>query len=341
MAATKFQVLIYILKRLLNSVFVLLILSFIIFAFLRAIPGDPVLTLLGEEETTPEQYQELRRALGLDQPLVVQYLKWIGRVSRGEFGTSIHTGDPVLPQMLEKLKATIELAVMAVLLGSLFGIFAGTISAVKRNSIFDNIAMIFALFGISIPVFWMGLILIIIFSVQMDWLPISGMLSYYIKIQAITGFALLDAIITGNVAAIKDLLGHLVLPALTLGVIPAALTARTTRASMLDVINEDYIKAGLARGLSFWEVLRKHAFRNALIPVVTVIGLQIGVYLGGSIVTETVFAWPGLGRHVVNAIYDRDYTVVQGAVFVYAFIIVLVNLAVDLLYSFIDPRVKL
>ncbi|MBW2308819.1 MAG: ABC transporter permease [Deltaproteobacteria bacterium] len=341
MATTKSQVLIYILKRLLNSIFVLLILSFIIFVFLRAIPGDPVLTLLGEEETTPEQYQELRHALGLDQPLVVQYLKWIGRITRGEFGTSIHTSDPVLPQMLEKLKATIELAFMAVLLGSLFGMFAGTISAVKQNSIFDNIVMFFALFGISIPVFWMGLILIIVFSVQMDWLPISGMLSHDIRIQAITGFALLDAIITGNIAAIKDILGHLVLPAITLGVVPAALTARTTRASMLDVINEDYIKAGLARGLSFWEALRKHAFRNALIPVVTVIGLQIGVYLGGSIVTETVFAWPGLGRHVVNAIYDRDYTVVQGAVFIYAFIIVLVNLVVDLLYSFIDPRVRL
>jgi len=341
MATTKSQTLIYILKRLINSVFVLLILSFIIFAFLRAIPGDPVLTLLGEEETTPEQYEELRHALGLDQPLVVQYFKWIRRVSQGEFGTSIHTGDPVLPELLKKLKATIELAAVAVILGSLFGIFAGIISAVKRDSIFDNIAMIFALCGICVPVFWMGLILIIVFSVQMDWLPISGMLSHEIRIHAITGFSLLDAIIMWNTAAIKDILAHLALPALALGFRPAALTARITRASMLEVINEDYIKAGLARGLSFWEALRKHAFRNALIPVVTVIGLQIGVYLGGSIVTETVFAWPGLGRHVVNAIYDRDYTVVQGAVFIYAFIIVMVNLAVDLFYSFIDPRVKL
>jgi peptide/nickel transport system permease protein len=273
--------------------------------------------------------------------MLVQYAKWIGRIAYGEFGTSIHTGRPVLPQVLEKLKATVELAVVAVLLGSVFGILAGTISAVKQNSFFDNAAMISALVGISMPVFWMGLLLIIAFSVELDWLPISGMLSHGIRIESITGFAFVDAVITGNFEAVKDLLGHLILPAITLGVVPAALTARTTRASMLDVINEDYIKAGLARGLSFFQALRKHAFRNALIPVATVIGLQIGVYLGGSIVTETVFSWPGLGRHVVEAIYDRDYPVVQGAVFIYAFIIVLVNLTVDLLYSYLDPRVSL
>jgi peptide/nickel transport system permease protein len=324
-----------------NSVFVLLVLSFLIFSFLRAIPGDPVLTLLGEEESTPEQYEALKKELGLDKPMLVQYAKWIGRIAYGEFGTSIHTGRPVLPQVLEKLKATVELAVVAVLLGSVFGILAGTISAVKQNSFFDNAAMISALVGISMPVFWMGLLLIIAFSVELDWLPISGMLSHGIRIESITGFAFVDAVITGNFEAVKDLLGHLILPAITLGVVPAALTARTTRASMLDVINEDYIKAGLARGLSFFQALRKHAFRNALIPVATVIGLQIGVYLGGSIVTETVFSWPGLGRHVVEAIYDRDYPVVQGAVFIYAFIIVLVNLTVDLLYSYLDPRVSL
>jgi peptide/nickel transport system permease protein len=339
MAKTK--IVSYVAKRLVNSIFVLLVLSFLIFAFLRAIPGDPVTTLLGEEEATPEQYKALKAELGLDKPIHIQYAKWLGRIAHGQFGTSIHTGRPVLPQVMGKLKATIELAVVAVLLGSIFGILAGTISAVKQNSIFDNVAMVSALMGISMPVFWMGLLLIIGFSVKLDWLPIGEMISHGIRVESITGFALLDAAITGNFQALKDLVLHLILPAVTLGVVPAALTARTTRASMLEVINEDYIKAGLAKGLSFLEVLRKHAFRNALIPVVTVIGLQIGVYLGGSIVTETVFSWPGLGRHVVEAIYDRDYPVVQGAVFIYAFIIVLVNLIVDLLYSYLDPRVSL
>lgn len=341
MPMAKTKVASYVAKRLLNSVFVLLVLSFLIFAFLRAIPGDPVTTLLGEEEATPEQYEELKAELGLDKPIHIQYAKWLDRIAHGQFGTSIHTGRPVLPQVMGKLKATVELAVVAVLLGSIFGILAGTISAVKQNSIFDNVAMVSALMGISMPVFWMGLLLIIGFSVKLDWLPIGDMISHGIEVQSITGFSLLDATITGNFQALKDLLLHLILPAVTLGVVPAALTARTTRASMLEVINEDYIKAGLAKGLSFLEVLRKHAFRNALIPVVTVIGLQIGVYLGGSIVTETVFSWPGLGRHVVEAIYDRDYPVVQGAVFIYAFIIVMVNLIVDLLYSYLDPRVSL
>lgn len=341
MAASSSQRLTYVLNRLLNTVFVLLVISFVIFVFVRAIPGDPVITLLGDEGTTQEQYEEMRRDLGLDKPLLIQYKKWVGRILRGNFGTSITTGEKVLPLVIEKLKATIELAVTGVILGSILGIIAGILSAVKRNTIFDNLSMVLSMGGMAMPAFWMGLLLIIAFSVQLDWLPISGMVSYDIKLESITGFVLFDAIITGNFGAVKDILGHLILPAITLGVRPAALTARTTRASMLEVINEDYVKAGLARGLYFWEVLAKHVFRNALIPVVTVIGLQIGTYLGGSIVTETVFSWPGLGRHVVTAIYSRDYTVIQGAVLVYAFIIVMINLGVDLLYSFIDPRVKL
>jgi peptide/nickel transport system permease protein len=341
MSTSRMQVLSYILKRLFNSIFVLLILSFLIFSFVRAIPGDPVQTLLGEEEATEEQYEQLRAELGLDKPLYMQYLQWLARMSQGEFGTSIHSREPVLSEVITKLKATMELAVVAVIFGSIFGVIAGTLSAVKKNSIFDNTAMISALAGISMPVFWMGLLLIIAFSVKLDWLPISGIMSHDVSVEQVTGFLLLDALLTGNGKAFVDITSHLILPAVTLGVGPAALTARTTRASMLEVINEDYIKAGLARGLPYFEVLRKHAFRNALIPVVTVIGLQIGVYLGGSIVTETVFSWPGLGRHVVNAIYDRDYPVVQGAVCIYAIIIVMVNLIVDLIYSYLDPKVRL
>jgi ABC-type dipeptide/oligopeptide/nickel transport system permease component len=341
MAASRSQRLMYIFNRLWNAIFVLLIISFVIFVFVRAIPGDPVFTILGEQGATQEQYEEMRRELGLDKPILIQYAKWIGRIIQGNFGTSIITGEKVLPQVIEKFKATVELAVVAVILGSIIGIIAGLLSAVKRNTVFDHLSMALSMAGMAMPAFWMGLLLIIAFSVELNWLPISGRLSYNIKLESITGFILFDAMITGHVEAVKDILGHLILPALTLGVHPAALTARTARASMLDVLNEDYIKAGLARGLYFWEVLTKHAFRNALIPVVTVIGLQLGAYLGGSIVTETVFSWPGLGRYVVTAIYSRDYTVIQGAVLIYALVIVIINLGVDLLYSFIDPRVKL
>lgn len=327
--------------RLVNAVIVLLVLSLIIFAFMRAIPGDPVLNLLGEEETTQAQYDALRIQLGLDQPFYVQYWNWFSRVIQGDFGQSLQTNEPVLPVIWEKLKATIELAVFAVILGTIIGVTAGTISAVKRDSIFDSAAMLISLMGISMPVFWMGILLIIVFSVGLDILPVSGMISFSTIITPVTGFPLLDAIITGNWAGVKDLLSHLVLPAITLGLTPAALIARTTRASMLEVINEDYVKAGLARGLTFNQTLWRHVMRNAMIPVVTVIGLEIGVYLGGSIVTETVFSWPGLGRYMIDAIYANDYPVVQGAVLVYASIVVLVSLIVDLTYSALDPRVKI
>lgn len=327
--------------RLANAVLVLAVLSVLIFAFMRAIPGDPVLNLLGEEETTPEQYAALQAQLGLDRPFHEQYLGWIGRVLQGDFGRSLQTNEPVLPVLWEKLKATIELAVFAVILGTIIGVTAGVISAVRRDSIFDSAAMLVSLMGISMPVFWMGILLIIVFSVGLDLLPVSGMVSFMTIIEPVTGFPLLDAILTGNWAGVHDLLSHLILPAITLGLTPAALIARTTRASMLEVINEDYVKAGLARGLSYNQTLWRHVMRNAMIPVVTVIGLEIGVYLGGSIVTETVFSWPGLGRHMIDAIYSNDYPVVQGAVLVYAFIVVMVSLIVDLTYSALDPRVKI
>ena len=330
-----------IVKRLAHAVIVLLVLSFLVFGFMRAIPGDPVLNLLGEEETTEEQYQKLHRELGLDRPYLVQYFNWISHVVQGDFGRSLQTKEPVLPVIWDKLKATIELAIVAVLLGTIIGLSAGVISAIKRNSIFDTAAMAFSLAGISMPVFWMGILLIILFSVSLNLLPVSGMISFSTRITPVTGFPLLDALLTGNWSGARDLIAHLILPAITLGVTPAALIARTTRASMLEVINEDYVKAGLARGLSFGQTLWRHIMRNAMIPVVTVIGLEIGIYLGGSIVTETVFSWPGLGRHMINAIYSNDYPVVQGAILVYAFIVVMVNLIVDLTYSTLDPRVKI
>jgi dipeptide transport system permease protein len=327
--------------RLANSALVLLVLSVLIFGFMRAIPGDPVLNLLGEEQVSEEKYAEIRTELGLDRPYAIQYLHWIGRIAQGDFGKSLQSNDPVLPEIIHKLKATIELALVAVLFGSVIGVTAGTIAAVERGSAFDTVATIVSLVGISMPVFWMGILLIIAFSVQLDVFPVSGMISFDTIIEPVTGFPLLDALLTGNWTAAGDLLSHLVLPAITLGLTPAALIARTTRASMLEVIHEDYVKAGLARGMSFAVVLRKHIMRNAMIPVVTVIGLEIGIYLGGSIVTETVFSWPGLGRYLIDAIYSNDFPVVQGAVLIYAFIIVIVNLVVDLSYARLDPRVRL
>lgn len=328
-------------SRLGNSIIVLFILSILIFLFMRAIPGDPVLTILGENITTAEQYEALRRELGLHLPLYQQYFNWISLVLQGDFGKSISTHQQVLDIVIEKLKATLELALFAVFIGTIVGMAAGAISAVRRNTWFDSLATIISLMGISMPVFWLGILLIITFSVELNLTPTGGMMSFDTIIDPITGFPLLDAALTGNWSAAKDILSHLILPALTLGVTPAALIARTTRASMIEVINEDYVKAGLARGLTYQQVLRRHVLKNAMIPVVTVIGLEIGVYLGGSIVTETVFSWPGLGRQMMDAIYAHDFPIVQGAVLIYAFLIVIVNLLVDITYTVVDPRVKI
>jgi dipeptide transport system permease protein len=323
-----------------HAVLVLAALSLIIFAAIRAVPGDPVQTLLGENVTTPEQYQQLRHALGLDQPLWMQYLRWIGRVLQGDFGVSLQTQQSVLPLIIEKLEATLELALIAVLIGAFTGVLAGAVSAMKRGSAVDSASAVISLIGISIPVFWLGLLLIVAFSVRLDLTPIGGMMSFDTIVEPVTGFALVDAVLAGDWGAVSDLLVHVVLPAVTLSVAPAALIARTTRASMIEVVDEDYVKAGYARGLSAWQVLRRHVLKNAMIPVVTVIGLQIGVYLGGSIVVETVFSWPGLGRQVMDSIALRDYPVVQGAVLIYALLIVAVNLVVDIIYMVVDPRIR-
>jgi ABC-type dipeptide/oligopeptide/nickel transport system permease component len=326
--------------RLLNSLVVLLLLSILVFAFMRAIPGDPIVTMMGGESISQEAIDRLREEMGLDRPYYVQYLSWLGNVLQGDFGQSLQNRDAVLPVLLNRLKATAELAFTATLLGSLIGVLVGTIAAIRKGSWFDSATMFVTLSGISLPVFWFGMILIVLFSVQFDMFPTGGMVSYSTVLTPVTGFALLDSILTWNGEAFRDILSHMILPAVTLAAAPAALIARTTRASVLEVINEDYVNAGLARGLSFPMVVARHVMRNAMIPVVTIIGLEIGVYLGGSIVTETLFSWPGLGRHMMQAIMANDYPVVQGAIIIYAVIIVFVNLMVDLSYGFIDPRVR-
>lgn len=329
-----------VLSRLLNSLVVLLLLSILVFAFMRAIPGDPVITMMGGESISQEAVDRLREEMGLNRPYYVQYLSWLGNVFHGDLGQSLQSRDPVLPILLDRLKATAELAILATLLGSIFGVIAGTIAAIRKGSWFDSATMFLTLSGISLPVFWFGMILIVVFSVYFNIFPTGGMLSYSTVLTRVTGFSLLDSILTLNGKAFIDVLSHMVLPAVTLATAPAALIARTTRASVLEVINEDYVNAGLARGLSFPMVVARHVMRNALIPVVTIIGLEIGVYLGGSIVTETLFSWPGLGRHMMQAIMANDYPVVQGAIIIYAIIIVFVNLIVDISYGFIDPRVR-
>lgn len=327
-------------SRLLNSLVVMLLLSVLVFAFMRAVPGDPVITMMGGESVSAEVEQRLREDLGLDRPLHVQYFSWIANVARGDFGRSLQSRDPVLPILIDRLKATAELALTATLIGTIVGVGVGVIAAVRKGTWFDSATMIGTLSGISLPVFWFGMILIVVLSVRFDMFPTGGMMSYSTILTRVTGFSLLDSILTLNGEAFRDILSHLALPAITLATAPAALIARTTRASVLEVINEDYVNAGLARGLSFSAVVARHVMRNAMIPVVTIIGLEIGVYLGGSIVTETLFSWPGLGRHMMQAIMANDYPVVQGAVLIYAAIIVFVNLLVDLSYGLIDPRVR-
>lgn len=327
-------------QRSFNSLIVLLLLSILVFAFMRAIPGDPIVTMLGGESASEEAMDRLREDLGLNRPLYIQYFSWLGNVVQGDFGQSLKNRDPVLPMLVRHLKATAELALAATLLGSIVGVIVGTIAAIRKGTWFDSATMLMTLSGISLPVFWFGMIMIVIFSVGLDLFPTGGMMSYSTTVTPVTGFALLDSLLTLNWSAAGDILSHMMLPMITLATAPAALIARTTRASVLEVINEDYVNAGLARGLSFPVVVARHVMRNALIPVITIIGLEIGVYLGGSIVTETLFAWPGLGRLMMDAIMSNDYPVVQGAIIMYAIIIVFVNLLVDISYGIIDPRVR-
>jgi peptide/nickel transport system permease protein len=328
------------LRRILNSVFLLFALSIMIFLFVRAMPGDPVAQLLGEEVSTQAQYEALKTELGLNRSLLGQYLYWARSALQGDLGRSMRSQDPVLPKVLDKLKATLELALAAVLLGTGAGLLLGLIAAVRRGGWVDSACMFISLAGVSMPVFWLGILLIQLMAVQLDIFPTGGMADFSTTIHTITGFPIVDAVLTGDRDGLRDLLYHIVLPAVTLATAPAALIARTTRASVLEVIHEDYVLAAFARGLSFPGALFRHVVRNAMIPVVTVVGLQFGVYLGGSIVTEKVFAWPGLGRYMIDAIYANDYPVVQGGVIVYAVIVVAVNLLVDISYGLIDPRVR-
>jgi peptide/nickel transport system permease protein len=331
----------YIAKRLLNLLPVILGITLLVFAFLHLIPGDPAITMLGDR-ATPQQVEALRERMGLNQPLPLQYFKFLWDLIRLDFGTSIITGVPIAEEIRIRWPATFELSVAAMLVASILGIPAGVLAAVRKNSFVDNLTMSGSLLGVSLPVYWLGLLLIYFFAVNLNWLPPSGRLSIDagFSFKAITGFYVLDALLQLDFKALQDVLVHLILPALTLGTIPLAILARITRSAMLEVLSQDYIRTARAKGLLERWVIFKHALKNALLPVVTIIGLQFGTLLGGAILTETIFSWPGIGSWIYEGILNRDYPVVQGGVVFVAVAFVLINLIVDLSYAFLDPRIQ-
>jgi dipeptide transport system permease protein len=310
------------------------------FAFIRLLPGDPILLMAGERGVTPERREELEAIMGFDRPLWEQYLGFLGDLLQGDLGVSIVTKQPVLEEFLGRFPATVELSVIAIIFAVAIGLPAGVIAAVRRGSIFDHTVMGCSLTGYSMPIFWWGLLLIILFSGILEWTPVSGRISFLYFFEPVTGFMLIDSLLSGQSGAFKSAVSHLILPAVVLGTIPLAVIARQTRSSMLEVLSEDYVRTARAKGLPPIRVVGVHALRNALITVVTVIGLQVGVLLAGAILTETIFAWPGIGKWMIDSISRRDYPSVQGGLLMIASIVMIVNLLVDLTYGLINPAIR-
>jgi len=329
----------YISKRLLQLIPVILGVTIIAFSLIHIAPGDPARTMLGQHATEKE-LNEIREKYGLDEPIYVQYGLWLSDVLRGDFGRSIITREEVLDEISSRFPNTIELTIMSMLFATIVGGLAGIISASKQYSVTDYTVMGVALFGISMPVFWLGIMLMLVFGVILGWLPIGGRIDLFIPYTRVTGFMIIDSIITFNLPAFISSIRHLILPSIALGTIPMAMIARVTRSSMLEVLRQDFIRTERAKGLSERAVIYKHAVRNAMVPVVTVIGLNFGLLLSGAILTETIFSWPGLGRLVVEAVYERDYPLVVGCILIFSIVFVIVNLITDILYTYIDPRIK-
>jgi peptide/nickel transport system permease protein len=329
----------YAIRRSLTIVPVLLGVSVLVFSFIHLIPGDPALTMLGER-ATPEKVAEVRARLGLDRPIWQQYVLYIGKALQGDLGVSIVRGDPVASDLLRRFPATVELAVAAIVVAIACGIPIGVASAVWRNSLLDSLARLGALTGVSMPIFWLGLVLAWFFGVQLRILPTGFRLASGTSFVPWTNFVILDSLLQGDWASLADALRHLILPGLALATIPLAVIARMTRASMLEVLSREYIRTAEAKGLSRRAVIVRHALRNALLPVLTVIGLQVGRLLAGAILTETIFSWPGIGLWVYESIESRDYAIVQGVSLFIAVIVVGVNLVTDVLYAAADPRIK-
>lgn len=337
----------YVLRRLFRTLLVMLGISLVTFVFVRSIPGDPALVRLGER-ATPEAVAAIREQMGLNNPwffnptspLEAQYPKYMFSLLSGDFGKSLSSNIPVAEEIKHRFPATVELSLSAMAFALLFGLPAGIIAALRRNSIWDNLATAVSLLGVSMPVFWLGLLLSYFFAAELGWLPPSARLSSSISIDTITGLQLPDALLKGNLVGAWDSIRHLILPSVALGTIPLAIVARITRSSMLDVLGQDYVRTARAKGLSYLQVTVKHALRNAMLPIVTVVGLQMGLLLGGAVLTETIFSWPGIGSWLYEGISSRDYNVIQGGLIFAALIVSAVNLLVDLSYGFLDPRIQ-
>ncbi len=314
--------------------------TFLSFLLIHLVPGDPIETRSGERGIAPERLAELRHQFGFDQPMWRQFLHYEEQVASGDLGTSIVTQDSVWREFLQLFPATIELSLCAILFAVLVGVPLGVMAAVRRGTAFDYGLMGVSVTGASMPIFWWGLMAILMFSVTLGWTPVSGRISDAMFVEPVTGFMLIDCWYSDDAGACTSAASHLVLPMIVLGTVPLAVVARMTRSAMLEVLNEDYIRTARAKGLSAPRVVVIHALRNALIPVVTVIGLQVGSLLSGAILTETIFAWPGVGHWLVELVQRRDYPVVQGGVLLIATLVMLVNLGVDLTYGFLNPRIR-
>ena len=314
--------------------------TIVAFGFIRLIPGDPIEVMVGERGIDPERHAQLLAGLGYDKPLWQQYLFYLGDLFQGDLGKSVVTKQPVLEEFFTLFPATVELGLCAIVLAVAIGLPVGMLAALKRGSTFDHAAMGVALTGYSMPIFWLGPLLIILFSGILGWTPVSGRLNILYFFEPVTGFMLIDSLLSGEPGAFKSAIRHLILPTVVLGTIPMAVIARQTRSAMLEVLGEDYVRTARAKGLPPLRVVGLHALRNALIPVVAVIGLQVGVLLAGAILTETIFSWPGIGKWMVDSIFRRDYPSVQGGLLMIAAIVMLVNLLVDLLYGLINPRIR-
>ncbi|WP_432452315.1 MULTISPECIES: ABC transporter permease subunit [unclassified Agarivorans] len=330
----------FIIKKMMLVVPTFIGITLLTFTLIRMIPGDPIEVMAGERGVSPERHAALRAELGLDQPLLVQYFDYVKNIASGDLGRSLITKTPVTEEFLTLFPATVELASCAALFAIFVGLPCGIIAAVKRGSIFDHSVMTFSLTGYSMPIFWWALLLMLVFSVNLGITPVSGRLDVTYWIDEVTGFMLIDTLLSGEEGAFASAVHHLILPSIVLGTIPMAVIARMTRSSMLEVLGEDYIRTARSKGMAPMRVIVVHALRNALIPVITVIGLQVGILLSGAILTETIFAWPGIGKWLIESIGRRDYPVVQGGILIVATIIILVNLLVDILYGVVNPRIR-
>ena len=331
----------YLLRRLALTVPTFVALMFVTFVAIRLVPGDPVEVRVGERGISPERLAQFRHELGLDQPVWRQFIDYVWQLLHGDFGTSLATSQKVLTEFLALFPATIELSLAAMLIAALLGIPAGTIAAARRGSAYDQALMGIAVTGYSMPIFWWGLLLIMFVGERWGWTPVSGridLIRYYF--EPVTGFMTIDAWLSGQPGAVKDALHHLLLPAFVLGTIPLAVIARMTRSAMLEVLGEDYVRTARAKGLPAWRVVGIHALRNALIPVATIVGLQVGTALAGAVLTETIFSWPGVGKWLIESIARRDYPALQGGVMLISSVVIGVNLIVDALYGLINPRIR-